>query len=87
MNVIAEIQRINAAELENGSVGTSASWHAKYADSAWVYVGNLPLQLTEGDIICVMSQFGEVRNDLGSCACGCKCDTPCALKCNFRFAL
>ena len=60
MNVIAEIQRINQAELENGSVGTSASWHAKYADTAWVFVGNLPMQLTEGDVICVMSQFGEV---------------------------
>mmetsp|Transcript_4998 Transcript_4998/g.9661 ORF Transcript_4998/g.9661 Transcript_4998/m.9661 type:complete len:258 (+) Transcript_4998:158-931(+) len=60
MNVIAEIQRINQAELENGSVGTGASWHAKYADSAWVYAGNIPIQLTEGDIICVMSQFGEI---------------------------
>mmetsp|Transcript_26643 Transcript_26643/g.58380 ORF Transcript_26643/g.58380 Transcript_26643/m.58380 type:complete len:298 (-) Transcript_26643:95-988(-) len=62
MNVIAEIQRINQAELENGSVGTGASWHAKYADSAWVYAGNIPIQLTEGDIICVMSQFGEVED-------------------------
>jgi len=62
MNVIAEIQRINQAELENGSVGTSASWHAKYADTAWVFVGNLPMQLTEGDVICVMSQFGEVED-------------------------
>ena len=62
MNVIAEIQRINQAELESGSVGTSASWHAKYADSAWVFVGNLPMQLTEGDVICVMSQFGEVSS-------------------------
>mmetsp|Transcript_5565 Transcript_5565/g.10176 ORF Transcript_5565/g.10176 Transcript_5565/m.10176 type:complete len:240 (-) Transcript_5565:49-768(-) len=62
MNVIAEIHRINAAELEQGVCGTSASWHAKYAESAWVYVGNLPLQLTEGDIICVMSQFGEVED-------------------------
>ena len=62
MNVIAEIQRINQAELDNGSVGTSASWHAKYADSAWVFVGNLPMQLTEGDVICVMSQFGEVED-------------------------
>jgi len=62
MNVIAEIQRINEAELQNGSVDTSASWHAKYAHSAWVYVGNLPLQLTEGDVICVMSQFGEIED-------------------------
>ena len=62
MNVIREIQGINKAELENGIVGTSASWHTKYAASAWVYVGNLPLQLTEGDVICVMSQFGEVED-------------------------
>lgn len=62
MNVIAEIDRINAAELEQGVCGTSASWHATYAESAWVYVGNLPTQLTEGDVICVMSQFGEVSS-------------------------
>ena len=62
MNVIEEIKRINKVELENGSVNTSASWHSKYAESAWVYVGNLPLQLTEGDIICVMSQWGEVED-------------------------
>lgn len=62
MNVIAEIQRINAAELANGSVGTSASWHTKYADSAWCYVGNMPVALTEGDVICVMSQWGEIED-------------------------
>lgn len=62
MNVIAEIQRINAAELENGSVHTPASWHAKYSESAWCYAGNLPVQLSEGDVICIMSQFGEVED-------------------------
>lgn len=60
MNNIDHIQRINAEELINGSVNTSASWHAKYAHCPWVYVGNLPFQLCEGDIICVMSQWGEV---------------------------
>jgi hypothetical protein len=71
MNVIAEIQRINALELEKGLVGTSASWHTKYDDSAWVYVGNLPHSLTEGDVLCILSQWGEVSasNDkLLSCA-------------------
>ena len=62
MNVIAEITRINQAELDSVVVGTSASWHTKYAESAWVYVGNLPVRLTEGDVICVMSQFGEVED-------------------------
>ena len=28
-------------ELERGLAGILASWHAKYAKSAWVYVGNL----------------------------------------------
>mmetsp|Transcript_27050 Transcript_27050/g.45065 ORF Transcript_27050/g.45065 Transcript_27050/m.45065 type:complete len:237 (+) Transcript_27050:110-820(+) len=62
MNVIAEIHRINELELEKGLVGTSASWHAKYAESAWVYVGNLPINLTEGDVLCILSQFGEIED-------------------------
>ncbi len=62
MNVIKEINQINKVELENGSVNTPASWHAKYANSAWVYVGNLPTKLSEGDILCVMSQFGELED-------------------------
>ena len=60
MNVINEIQRINDLELEKGITNTSGSWHTKYKDSAWVYVGNLPLNLTEGDIICILSQYGEI---------------------------
>lgn len=60
MNVINEIQRINDLELDKGLTNTSGSWHTKYKDSAWVYVGNLPLNLTEGDIICLLSQYGEI---------------------------
>lgn len=62
MNVIKEIERINKAELANGSVNTPASWHVKYAESAWVYAGNLPVKLSEGDILAVMSQWGEVED-------------------------
>ena len=62
MNVIKEINQINQLELRNGSVNTSASWHTKYSHSAWVYVGNLPTQLSEGDIISVMSQYGEIED-------------------------
>lgn len=61
MNVIEEIKRINEVELQQGLVNTSASWHCKYANSAWIYLGNLPHELTEGDVLCVLSQFGEVR--------------------------
>ena len=60
MNVISEIQRINQLELSKGLTHTSASWHTKYANSAWINVGSLPLHLTEGDIICIFSQYGEI---------------------------
>ena len=40
--------------------GDSASWHEKYNDSAYVFIGGLDFSLTEGDIIQVFSQFGEV---------------------------
>ncbi|GHJ89346.1 hypothetical protein NliqN6_5748 [Naganishia liquefaciens] len=60
MNVIREINRINERELELGGDGTKASWHDDYKDSAYVFVGGLPFELTEGDVITIMSQFGEV---------------------------
>jgi RNA-binding motif protein, X-linked 2 len=62
MNVINEIQRINALELEKNLTHTSGSWHTKYKDSSWVYAGNLPNNLTEGDIICIVSQYGEIED-------------------------
>lgn len=62
MNVIEEIKRINELELSKGITNTSASWHSKYANSAWIYIGNIPNTLTEGDVICVFSQFGEVED-------------------------
>jgi RNA-binding motif X-linked protein 2 len=59
MNVVKEINRINQAELDLGIDGTeSSSWHAKYKDSAYIFVGNLDYELTEGDILTVFSQFG-----------------------------
>lgn len=62
MNTIREIQQINQQELDRGIAGTAGSWHAKYASSAWVYVGNLDYELTEGDVVCVLSQFGEIED-------------------------
>lgn len=63
MNVIQEIQRINERELVLGIFGGSGkSWHDEYKNSAWVHVGGVPYELSEGDIICVMSQWGEVED-------------------------
>jgi RNA-binding motif protein, X-linked 2 len=62
MNTIREIQKINDHELELGIAGTPGSWHQKYTKCAWVYAGNMDYALTEGDVICIMSQFGEVED-------------------------
>jgi RNA-binding motif X-linked protein 2 len=38
---------------------TEASWHADYRDTAYVYIGGLPFELSEGDVVTIFSQFGE----------------------------
>jgi len=70
MNRVKEIERINAKDvslqLSSDTVGNAGkfdvnkSWHAQYKDSAYVYVGGLPNDLSEGDVIVVFSQFGEI---------------------------
>ena len=55
MNVTREIEKINAREAELGLTGSS-SWHHDYRDTAWVFVGNLHHDLSEGDVVCVLSQ-------------------------------
>jgi len=58
MNAIQQRQRINQAELDN-VVPPEASWHRDYADTAFIYIGGLHLDLSEGDIISIFSQYGE----------------------------
>lgn len=66
MNPITNIKnqnKLNERELQLGISGDlGKSWHQKYKESAWIYIGGLPYDLTEGDIITVFSQFGEVIN-------------------------
>ena len=50
------INELNEKELRMGIVCKPASWHTQYKESAWIYVGNMPYELTEGDAICVFSQ-------------------------------
>lgn len=65
MSVTGFMYNINAAkkigeiELENGIEGTQ-SWHHRFRNSAYVYIGGLNPGLTEGDIVIVFSQFGEI---------------------------
>lgn len=58
MNSIRRIRELNQRELENG-VSSEGSWHADYRDTAYIYIGGLPLELSEGDIITIFSQYGE----------------------------
>tara|TARA_B100000768_G_scaffold150026_1_gene144576 strand:+ start:223 stop:522 length:300 start_codon:yes stop_codon:yes gene_type:complete len=70
MNRVKEVERINAKDLQlqlaSDTVGNAGvwnvnkSWHAQYKDSAYVYVGGLSDGLSEGDVIVICSQFGEV---------------------------
>ncbi|KAH7887452.1 hypothetical protein F5I97DRAFT_829792 [Phlebopus sp. FC_14] len=59
MNVVREINKINERELD---LGTAGSWHDEYKDSAYVFVGGLHFDLTEGDVITIFSQYGEVMD-------------------------
>jgi len=53
-------RKMNERELEAGVAGTKNSWHMEYRDSAWIFLGGLPYEMTEGDVICMFSQYGEV---------------------------
>ncbi|WWC71917.1 uncharacterized protein I206_105876 [Kwoniella pini CBS 10737] len=57
MNTIREINRINERELQ---LGVKGSWHDEYKDSAYIFVGGLSFELSEGDIITIFSQWGEI---------------------------
>ena len=66
MNRVTKIRlqnEINEKELQLNYAGDlSKSWHSKYSSSAWIYIGSLPYDLNEGDIITVFSQYGEIVN-------------------------
>ncbi|RVE43409.1 hypothetical protein evm_011946 [Chilo suppressalis] len=59
MTNVKNVLKLSERELSGNS---KTSWHDQYKDSAWVFVGGLPYDLTEGDVICVFSQYGEIVN-------------------------
>jgi RNA-binding motif protein, X-linked 2 len=58
MNSIRQTQALNKRELE-AAVPPSASWHADYRDTAYVYIGGFPFDLSEGDLVTIFSQYGN----------------------------
>ena len=39
--------KMNEKELAAGVSGTKSSWHTEYKDSAWIFLGGLPYEMTE----------------------------------------
>ena len=58
MQSIRQVARLNELELEK-VVPPNASWHTDYRDTAYIYVGGLPFDLSEGDILTIFSQYGN----------------------------
>jgi RNA-binding motif X-linked protein 2 len=58
MNSVRAIQQLNKRELESGT-NPEGSWHTDYRDTAFINIGGLPFELSEGDIITIFSQYGE----------------------------
>ncbi|KAI8615862.1 hypothetical protein BC830DRAFT_1120602 [Chytriomyces sp. MP71] len=56
---VKAIQRLNDQELQKG-LAESGSWHDDFSHSAYIFIGGLPYHLSEGDIIVVFSQWGEI---------------------------
>ncbi|VVD01834.1 unnamed protein product [Leptidea sinapis] len=62
MNPMTNVKNVlKLSERELGS-NSKSSWHDQYKHSAWIFIGGLPYDLTEGDVICVFSQYGEIVN-------------------------
>jgi len=62
MNPLTQIkntQKASQQEIARG-VGDSASWHARFKHSAYIFTGGLPYDLTEGDLLAVFAQYGEI---------------------------
>lgn len=47
------VKKLSDQELRSLNKTT---WHDQYRESAWIFVGGLPYDLSEGDIVCVFSQ-------------------------------
>lgn len=65
MSVTGFMYNINATkklgelELAEGYEGHH-SWHNQFKHSAYIYIGGLDTRMTEGDVVIVFSQFGEI---------------------------
>uniref|UniRef100_A0A182RL48 RRM domain-containing protein n=1 Tax=Anopheles funestus TaxID=62324 RepID=A0A182RL48_ANOFN len=59
MTNMKNVLKLSDLDLKKGG---GSSWHDQYKNSAWIFVGGLLYDLTEGDILSVFSQYGEIVN-------------------------
>ncbi|RCK60793.1 U2 snRNP component ist3 [Candida viswanathii] len=57
MNTVKQINQINQKEL-NSNTPYKSSWHYDYRDTNYIYIGNIPFNLAEQDVIIIFSQYG-----------------------------
>lgn len=64
MNPLTQIRNTQKASKFEVAQGLSekASWHARYAHSAYIFAGGLPFDLSEGDILAIFAQYGELTD-------------------------
>ncbi|KAI0465169.1 hypothetical protein LJB42_000393 [Komagataella kurtzmanii] len=57
MNKVKQIEKLNQQELDQ-NIQFEASWHQEYRNSAYIYIGSLPYEITETDLLTIFSQYG-----------------------------
>ncbi|CAO1419748.1 unnamed protein product [Diamesa hyperborea] len=62
MNPLTNVKNVIKLSEQELRSGNKTSWHDQYRSSAWLFIGGLPYDLSEGDLICVFSQYGEIVN-------------------------
>ena len=50
---------LNSKELSKG-IKENSSWHDVYKNSSHIYIGGIPFELNEGDILTVFAQYGKI---------------------------
>lgn len=50
---------LNSKELQK-DIKENTSWHDAYKSSPHIYIGGIPFELNEGDILTVFSQYGKI---------------------------
>lgn len=55
-------QALEMKKIHKTDLSFDSSWHNDYKDTSWIYIGNFSYKLSEGDVLAVFSQYGEVED-------------------------